>query len=51
MISANRIFYMLDHVMLPIITRLTAEEISTELELNGAVEITRLIGGIDSDQV
>ncbi|MCX6350584.1 MAG: class I SAM-dependent methyltransferase, partial [Bacteroidetes bacterium] len=41
-LPGNRIFYMLDHVMVPINTRLTPEELVTELEKNGAKNIVRL---------
>lgn len=50
-IPANRIFYMLDHVMVPINTRLSPEELSQQLETNGAVEIRRLTRGTDFDRV
>ena len=50
-IPTNRIFYMLDHSMVPINTRLTAEEIADELAKNGAINITRLTRGTDFDRV
>lgn len=50
-IPMNRVFYMLDHVMVPINTRLTSEEIIKELEKNGAVNIKRLTRGADFDRV
>ncbi len=50
-IPMNRVFYMLDHVMVPINTRLTSEQIATELELNGAINIKRLVRGTDFDRV
>lgn len=48
---ANRIFYMLDHVMVPINVRLTPEEIEDCLGKAGAVEIRRLDRGCDFDRV
>ena len=50
-IPMNRVFYMLDHVMVPINTRLTSEQVATELELNGAINIKRLDRGTDFDRV
>jgi ubiquinone/menaquinone biosynthesis C-methylase UbiE len=50
-IPMNRVFYMLDHVMVPINTRLTPEELINELEINGAVNIKRLTRGCDFDRV
>jgi ubiquinone/menaquinone biosynthesis C-methylase UbiE len=50
-IPMNRVFYMLDHVMVPINTRLTSEEIIDELEKNGACNIRRLTRGADFDRV
>jgi len=50
-IPMNRVFYMLDHVMVPINTRLTPEEMVTELEINGATNIKRLQRGTDFDRV
>ncbi len=50
-IPANRIFYMLDHVMVPINTRLTPSQIENELKKNGADSITRLERGTDFDRV
>jgi ubiquinone/menaquinone biosynthesis C-methylase UbiE len=50
-IPMNRVFYMLDHVMVPINTRLTSEEIIVELEKNGACNIKRLTRGADFDRV
>jgi len=50
-IPMNRVFYMLDHVMVPINTRLTPEELILELEKNGACNIKRLIRGCDFDRV
>jgi len=48
---ANRIFYMLDHVMVPINLRLTAEEIEGCLRSYGAVNIRRLTRGADIDRI
>jgi SAM-dependent methyltransferase len=50
-LPANRVFYMLDHVMAPINLRLTAEQISTELAAAGARDIRRLHRGTDFDRV
>lgn len=50
-IPTNRIFYMLDHVMVPINTRLTADEIYQALQKNGAKDIKRLARGTDFDRV
>nr|WP_287938027.1 class I SAM-dependent methyltransferase [Algoriphagus sp.] len=50
-IPANRIFYMLDHVMVPINTRLTSDELIEQLEKSGAKHIKRLIRGADFDRV
>jgi ubiquinone/menaquinone biosynthesis C-methylase UbiE len=50
-LPANRIFYMLDHVMVPINVRLTPEGIENCLENAGAVNIKRLKRGCDFDRV
>jgi SAM-dependent methyltransferase len=50
-VPANRVFYMLDHVMVPINLRLTAEEITSELASAGARDIRRLERGYDFDRV
>lgn len=50
-IPANRIFYMLDHVMVPINLRLASEEITAELQKGGARDIRRLTRGTDFDRV
>ena len=50
-VPGNRIFYMLDHVMVPINLRLTADEITTALENAGATDIRRLDRGVDFDRV
>jgi SAM-dependent methyltransferase len=50
-LPANRIFYMLDHVMVPINLRLTAEEITGGLAAAGARDIRRLTRGADFDRV
>lgn len=47
----NRIFYMLDHVMVPINTRLTPEELENSLEKAGAKNLRRLNRGTDFDRV
>lgn len=48
---ANRIFYMLDHVMVPINVRLTPKQISDCLAAAGATQIRRLNRGTDFDRV
>ena len=50
-IPANRIFYMLDHVMVPINIRLSPDEIIDALEDAGANEIRRLNRGADFDRI
>jgi ubiquinone/menaquinone biosynthesis C-methylase UbiE len=50
-IPNNRVFYMLDHVMVPINTRITSEELENELKKNGAINIKRLDRGVDFDRV
>jgi ubiquinone/menaquinone biosynthesis C-methylase UbiE len=50
-IPANRIFYMLDHVMVPINVRLTPTEIEDCLSSAGAVSIRRLTRGTDFDRI
>jgi SAM-dependent methyltransferase len=50
-IPANRVFYMLDHVMVPINLRLTAQEISEALSGAGARNVRRLERGADFDRV
>ncbi len=50
-IPANRVFYMLDHVMVPVNDRLTPEQIRAELETGGATSIRRLERGTDFDRV
>lgn len=50
-IPANRIFYMLDHVMVPVNVRLTPDAIRQRLEKAGATEIRRLTRGCDFDRV
>lgn len=50
-IPANRIFYMLDHVMVPVNIRLTPEEIEAALSASGAVNIRRLTRGTDFDRI
>lgn len=50
-VPANRIFYMLDHVMVPINVRLTPSEIESRLEKSGATQIRRLERGTDFDRV
>ena len=48
---ANRIFYMLDHVMVPINLRLSPAEIENCLHSCGAVNVRRLVRGADVDRV
>lgn len=48
---ANRIFYMLDHVMVPINMRLTPQEIEECLATAGATEIRRLERGTAFDRI
>ena len=50
-IPNNRVFYMLDHVMVPINTRITSEILENELTKNGAINIKRLTRGSDFDRV
>lgn len=50
-VPANRIFYMLDHVMVPINVRLEPSEIQSSLEKSGASQIRRLERGTDFDRV
>ena len=50
-VPANRIFYMLDHVMVPINVRLTPEEIEEGLRAVGTTNIRRLERGTDFDRV
>jgi SAM-dependent methyltransferase len=50
-VPSHRVFYMLDHVMVPINLRLTAEEITAALASAGAKGIRRLERGADFDRV
>lgn len=50
-VPANRIFYILDHIMAPINLRLTDPEISLILEKKGAKDIRRLERGCSFDRV
>ena len=50
-VPANRIFYMLDHVMVPINIRLTPHEVEDALRQSGAIGIRRLRRGADFDRV
>ena len=50
-IPNNRVFYMLDHVMVPINTRITEYELENELNINGAINIKKLRRGADFDRV
>lgn len=49
-VPTNRIFYMLDHVMVPVNTRSTPEEVDAALEKAGLKDITRLTRGSDFDR-
>jgi len=50
-LTANRIFYMLDHVMVPINVRLSPGEIEGCLVATGATNIRRLSRGSDLDRI
>jgi len=50
-VPANRVFYMLDHVMVPINLRLPCDEIEQCLASSGATNIRRLTRGADFDRV
>jgi ubiquinone/menaquinone biosynthesis C-methylase UbiE len=50
-VPSNRIFYMLDHVMVPINTRLTPKEIEQMLADAGLSDIQRLTRGGDFDRM
>lgn len=50
-IPANRIFYMLDHVMVPINLRLSPAEIEQCLVTVGASRVRRLARGTDFDRI
>lgn len=50
-IPANRIFYMLDHVMVPVNIRLTPQQIEDALSESDAVDIRRLARGTDFDRI
>ncbi len=50
-IPSNRVFYMLDHVMVPINTRITPDDLHAELEKFGAIDIERLNRGTDFDRI
>lgn len=50
-IPANRIFYMLDHVMVPVNVRLAPAQIESALTAAGAAGIRRLERGTDFDRV
>ena len=50
-VPANRTFYMLDHVMVPINVRLAPAEVEDCLRENGARDIRRLSRGTDFDRV
>lgn len=49
-VPGNRIFYMLDHILVPINLRLRAEEIVECLRTSGAKEMRRLVRGCDFDR-
>lgn len=50
-IPANRVFYMLDHVMSPVNSLLTSEEIEQCLVDCGAKNVERLKRGVDFDRI
>lgn len=50
-IPANRVFYMLDHVMVPINVRLSPSEVEACLVGSGATGIRRLERGTDFDRI
>jgi ubiquinone/menaquinone biosynthesis C-methylase UbiE len=50
-LPANRVFYMLDHVMVPINIRTTPAEVEACLEHAGATHVRRLMRGADFDRV
>lgn len=50
-LPANRIFYMLDHVLAPVNLRLTPQEIEEALGQSGAVDVRRLVRGTDFDRI
>lgn len=50
-IPNNRVFYMLDHVMVPINTRIKPEELENEISKNGGVNIKRLNRGTNFDRI
>lgn len=50
-IPSNRIFYMLDHVMVPVNTRISPEEFETTLAKYGATKIQRLNRGANFDRI
>jgi len=50
-IPGNRVYYMLDHVMVPINLRLSPEEIEYCLARAGATGIRRLTRGTDFDRI
>lgn len=50
-IPDNRIFYMLDHVLVPINLRLTPSEVESSLISAGAANIRRLSRGTDFDRI
>lgn len=50
-VPANRVFYMLDHVMAPINVRLAPDEVERCLRASGATGIRRLERGTDFDPI
>ena len=50
-IPANRIFYMLDHVLVPINVRLSTDQVEECLVAAGATEIRRLSRGTNFDRI
>jgi len=47
----NRVFYMLDHVMVPINTQISLDEVEECLLTSGATSIRRLTRGTDADHI
>lgn len=50
-VKANRIFYILDHILVPINILSTPQQVKSMLEKAGAVNIRRLTRGADFDRV
>jgi len=50
-LPGNRVFYMLDHVLVPINLRSTPDEVEATLRASGARDILRLVRGTDFDRI